>query len=193
MQKYEVFPTVAWSAGPGCHGGCGQKLFIKDGRLMKVEGDEDHPFNQGRSCPRVLALTQYMYHPDRITRPLKRVGERGEGKFEPITWDEAYDTCERRLNEIRERYGPEAVVFAQGTGRDIGGPISFLAYSFGSPNWCQPPDLLVGAGVAESDRRRRRPRRSTARAAAIGDSRRRARACRHRQCGWAALRQQPAF
>lgn len=137
MQKYEVFPTVAWSAGPGCHGGCGQKLFIKDGRLMKVEGDEDHPFNQGRSCPRVLALTQYMYHPDRITRPLKRVGERGEGKFEPITWDEAYDTCERRLNEIRERYGPEAVVFAQGTGRDIGGPISFLAYSFGSPNWCQ--------------------------------------------------------
>ena len=137
MQKYEVFPTVAWSAGPGCHGGCGQKLYIKDGRLMKVEGDEDHPFNQGRSCPRVLALTQYMYHPDRITRPLKRVGERGEGKFEPITWDEAYDTCERRLKKIREEYGPEAVVFAQGTGRDIGGPISFLAYSFGSPNWCQ--------------------------------------------------------
>ena len=90
--------------------------------MLRVEGDEDHPFNQGRSCPRVLALTQYMYHPDRITRPLKRVGERGEGKFEPITWDEAYDTCERRLKKIKEVYGPEAVVFAQGTGRDIGGP-----------------------------------------------------------------------
>ena len=121
MEKYDVFPTVAWSAGPGCHGGCGQKLYVKDGRVLKVEGDEDHPFNQGRSCPRVLALTQYMYHPDRITRPLKRVGARGEGKFEPITWDEAYDLCERRLNEIREKYGPESVVFAQGTGRDIGG------------------------------------------------------------------------
>jgi anaerobic selenocysteine-containing dehydrogenase len=137
MQEYDVFPTVAWSAGPGCHGGCGQKLYVKDGKVLRVEGDEDHPFNQGRSCPRVLALTQYMYHPDRITTPLKRVGARGEGKFEPISWDEAYDLCERRLNEIKEKYGPESVVFAQGTGRDIGGPISFLAYSFGSPNWAQ--------------------------------------------------------
>jgi len=78
-----------------------------------------------------------MYHPDRITHPLKRVGERGEGKFERISWDEAFDTCEERLNDIKEKFGAEAVVFAQGTGRDIGGPISFLAYSFGSPNWAQ--------------------------------------------------------
>jgi len=133
----EIYTTVAWSAGPGCHGGCGQKLFIEDGKLTRIEGDENNPWNQGRSCPRVLALKQYMYHPERITRPLKRVGERGEGKFAPISWDEAFDTCERRLKEIRDKYGAEAVIFAQGTGRDIGGPISFLAYSFGSPNWCQ--------------------------------------------------------
>ena len=133
----EVYSTVCWSAGAGCHGGCGQKLFIEDGKLARVEGDEKNPWNQGRSCPRVLALKQYMYHPDRISRPLKRVGERGEGKFAPISWDEAFDTCERRLNAIRQEYGAEAVIFAQGTGRDIGGPISFLAYSFGSPNWCQ--------------------------------------------------------
>ena len=132
-----VYRTTAWSAGPGCHGGCGQKVYVKDGRMVKIEGDEQHPWNQGRSCPRVLALTQYMYHPDRITRPLKRVGARGEGKFEPISWDEAYDLVETRFNEIKAKHGPEAVVFAQGTGRDIGGPITFLAYSFGSPNWCQ--------------------------------------------------------
>jgi anaerobic selenocysteine-containing dehydrogenase len=65
------------------------------------------------------------------------VGERGEGRFEPISWDEALDTVEERLNEIKETYGAEAVIFAQGTGRDIGGPISFLCYSFGSPNWVQ--------------------------------------------------------
>ncbi len=132
-----VYPTIAWSAGAGCHGGCGQKLFVEDGKLTRVEGDENNPFNQGRSCPRVLALKQYMYHPDRITTPLKRVGARGEGKFEPISWDEAFDTCEARLKEIRDQHGAESVIFAQGTGRDIGGPISFLAYSFGSPNWCQ--------------------------------------------------------
>jgi len=137
MGKVECFRTVTWSAGAGCHGGCGQKLFVEDGKLVRVEGDESNPWNQGRSCPRVLALKQYMYHPDRLTRPLKRVGERGEGKFEPIGWDEAFDTCEQRLKEIRDKHGAESVIFAQGTGRDIGGPISFLAYSFGSPNWCQ--------------------------------------------------------
>lgn len=129
--------TVAWSAGAGCHGGCGQKLYVEDGKLVRIEGDEDNPWNQGRSCPKVLALTQYMYHPDRITRPLKRVGERGEGRFEPISWDEAFALVERRFNEIKAKYGAESVIFAQGTGRDIGGPITFLAYSFGSPNWVQ--------------------------------------------------------
>ncbi len=133
----EVFPTVVWSAGAGCHGNCGQKLYVKDGKLIKVEGDENHPWNQGRACPRVLALTQYVYHPDRITHPLKRVGQRGEGKFEPISWDEAFDTCEEKLKKFREESGAESVIFCQGTGRDVGGPISFLAYNYGSPNWCQ--------------------------------------------------------
>ena len=137
MANVDIFSTITWSAGPGCHGGCGQKLYVEDGHLIRVEGDENNPWNQGRSCPRVLALKQYMYHPDRITTPLKRVGERGEGKFAPISWDEAFDTCERRLKEIRDKHGAESVVFVQGTGRDIGGPITLLAYSFGSPNWVQ--------------------------------------------------------
>ena len=137
MKDTEIYPTIAWSAGPGCHGGCGQKLFVEDGKLVRVEGDENNPWNQGRSCPRVLAFKQYVYHPDRITKPLKRVGERGEGKFASISWHEAFDLCERRLKEVREKHGAESVIFAQGTGRDIGGPLSFLAYSFGSPNLCQ--------------------------------------------------------
>ncbi len=137
MSDTEVFPTVTWSAGAGCHGGCGQKLFVKNGRLVRIEGDENNPWNQGRACPRVLAMTQYTYHPDRITTPLKRVGKRGEGKFEPVSWEEAFDICETRLREIRDAHGAESVIFAQGTGRDVGGPISFLCYSYGSPNWCQ--------------------------------------------------------
>ena len=131
------FKTFAWSAGPGCHGGCGQKLYVQDGKMIRIEGDENHPWSQGRSCPRVLAMTQYMYHPDRITTPLKRIGERGEGKFAPISWDEAFDICTKKLKDIRQDYGAESVIFCQGTGRDAGGPVSFLAYSYGSPNWCQ--------------------------------------------------------
>ncbi|MGI5901161.1 MAG: molybdopterin-containing oxidoreductase family protein [Desulfitobacteriia bacterium] len=137
MEYDKIVTTTAWSPGPGCHGGCGVKLFVKDGKVVKAEGDENHPFSQGRSCPRLLAMTQYMYHPDRLTHPLKRVGSRGEGKFEKISWDEAFDIIEKKFNEIKEDYGPESVLFCQGTGRDVGGPISFLAYSFGSPNWSQ--------------------------------------------------------
>lgn len=133
----DIINTVTWSAGAGCHGNCGQKLYVKNGKLIKVEGDENHPFNQGRSCPRVLALTQYAYHPDRLTRPLKRVGNRGDGKFEAISWDEAYDICESKLKDIRNKHGAESTLFVQGTGRDVGGPISFLAYNYGSPNWVQ--------------------------------------------------------
>lgn len=62
MHNITVFPTVTWSAGLGCHGGCGQKLYVQDGKLLKVEGDEDHPFNQGRSCPPGLG-THSVYVP----------------------------------------------------------------------------------------------------------------------------------
>ncbi|MDR1573276.1 MAG: molybdopterin-dependent oxidoreductase [Clostridiales Family XIII bacterium] len=133
----EVVTTTTWSAGPGCHGGCGAKLYVKDGKVVKVEGDENHPWNWGRGCSRLLALTQYMYHPDRILYPLKRVGPRGDGNFERISWDEAYDLIEEKFNKIKENYGAKAVIFIQGTGRDIGGPMSLVAYNYGSPNWSQ--------------------------------------------------------
>lgn len=136
-ENQRVVRTTVWSAGAGCHGGCGVRLHVKDGKLIKIEGDEDHPWNRGRLCPRALAMTQYIYHPERLKYPMKRVGERGEGKWERISWEEAYDTIEKRLKKIRDEYGAESVIFCQGTGRDVGGPISFLAYAYGSPNWVQ--------------------------------------------------------
>ena len=135
--REKVTLTTAWSAGCGSHGGCGFKLLVKDGKLVKLEADENYPWNQGRCCPKGLAVTQYTYHPDRVTYPLKRAGERGEGKWERISWDEAYDTIEQKFKGIRNKHGAESVVFIQGTGRDVGGPISFLTYAFGSPNWVQ--------------------------------------------------------
>ena len=129
--------TTLWSAGCGSHGGCGAEVYVKDGKVVRVEGDCNHPFNLGRLCPKGLAIPQYIYHPSRVTHPMKRVGKRGEGKWERITWDEALDTIETKFKDIRNKYGAESVIFCQGTGRDIGGPITFLMYAYGSPNWVQ--------------------------------------------------------
>ncbi len=130
----KIVRTTSWSAGPGCHGGCGLQAHIKDGKLVKIEGDPDHPWNEGRLCARVLAMTQYADHKDRLRRPLKRVGARGEGKWEEISWDTAFDLIEQRMNAIRKDFGPESMVFAAGTGRDIYPWICMLAYAFDSPN-----------------------------------------------------------
>ncbi|NLW91763.1 MAG: molybdopterin-dependent oxidoreductase, partial [Syntrophomonadaceae bacterium] len=81
--------------GPGCHEGCGVLLYVKNGKLVKVAGDPDVQFNQGRLCPRCLALPQLIYHPDRLKYPLKRAGARGENKWKRITWAEAYETIAR--------------------------------------------------------------------------------------------------
>ena len=126
--------TTTWSPGPGCHGGCGVLAHIKDGKLHKIEGDPDHPWNQGRLCARVLAMTQYVDHPDRLRYPLKRAGKRGENKWERISWNEAFDYIEKKMKAIRKEYGPESMVFNAGTGRDIYPWICMLAYAFGSPN-----------------------------------------------------------
>ena len=132
--KIEVIKTTTWSAGPGCHGGCGVEAHIKNGKLVKIEGDPDHPWSQGRLCARALAMTQYIDHKDRLKKPLKRTGKRGEDKFEEISWDEAFDIIEEKMNKIRDDFGPESMIFSMGTGRDIGPWICMLAYAYGSPN-----------------------------------------------------------
>lgn len=131
---YVVTRSHSWSA-PGCHGGCGVLLYTKDGRLVKVEGDPDNPHNQGRLCVRCLSLPDVVNHSDRLKFPMKRVGKRGEDKWQQISWDEAYDTIYQKFSDIKEKYGPESVIFAQGTGRDIPAYISRLAYAYGSPHY----------------------------------------------------------
>jgi anaerobic selenocysteine-containing dehydrogenase len=128
----KVVRTIA-RTGPGCHEGCGVLLYVKDGKLVKVAGDPGVPSTQGRLCPRCLALPQVIYNPDRLKYPLKRVGERGEGKWERITWDEAFETIASKYGDIRNKYGAESVIFCRGTGRDID-CINRLADTFGSPN-----------------------------------------------------------
>ena len=130
----QAVKTTTWSAGPGCHGGCGVIAYVKDGKLIKIEGDPEHPRTQGRLCPRCLALTQFVYHEQRLRHPLLRVGERGENKWKEVSWKEAYDIIETKLNDIKARYGPESVLFFYADGKDVSEWITILTYSYGSPN-----------------------------------------------------------
>ena len=103
-----------------CGGRCVLKLFIKDDQIVRIETD-DRPDDeisdpQLRACIRGRAYRRRQYHPDRLKYPLKRTGERGEGKFERISWDEALDMMAGELKRVKETYGNSAILVPYGTG-----------------------------------------------------------------------------
>ena len=85
------------------------RVTVENGKAIKVTGDPDHPPTQGVLCTKVSRYADRVHHPDRLTVPLKRVGAKGEGRFVPISWSEAFDEIGRRLGEIAAR-APEAIV-----------------------------------------------------------------------------------
>ncbi|MEC7804228.1 MAG: molybdopterin-dependent oxidoreductase [Pseudomonadota bacterium] len=84
-----------------CSAGCGISVRIREGRAKKIEGNPVHPVNQGRLCARGQAGLNALYNPDRIRSPLKRVGERGDGAFAAISWDEALTEVATRLIRLK--------------------------------------------------------------------------------------------
>jgi len=101
------------------HGGCGILAHVEDGRIKKIEGDPDCPLNRGTICAKGLAQIERLNHPDRLTYPMKRMGNRGEGKWARISWDEALETIAKKINETIEREGPQTISFAQGTPKGL--------------------------------------------------------------------------
>ena len=101
----------------GCHGGCMYLLTVEDGRVVAARPDPDGPLNRGRGCVKGMSIIEQMYHPDRLLRPRRRVGGRGSGVWEDVTWDEAYDTIASRLRSIMDESGPESLAIISGTGR----------------------------------------------------------------------------
>ncbi|NTU88388.1 MAG: molybdopterin-dependent oxidoreductase [Actinobacteria bacterium] len=134
-----VTRTSPWSP-PGCHPvGCGLKLYVDDeGKLVKVEGDENHPITQGRLCVRCLTLKDYIYNPSRITYPMKRAKEfRGQNdKWERCDWEEAIDIIEENYRKITAEFGRESIVCFAGTGREGGTLGPWHTYMLCSPNYC---------------------------------------------------------
>ena len=100
-----------------CSTVCGIVGHVKDGRVIKIEGNPNDPNSRGHLCARGHAGLNHLYHPERLLYPLKRVGERGEGKWKRITWDEALDEIATKLKAVRESGKPEEFAFHQGRQR----------------------------------------------------------------------------
>jgi anaerobic selenocysteine-containing dehydrogenase len=97
-----------------CHCECGVLAHVRDGKVIKIQGDPNHPILDGSMCVKGLAFLQLVYHPDRIIYPMKRAGKRGEGKWQRISWDVALDMVAAKFKEIIKEYGPESVTWSWG-------------------------------------------------------------------------------
>ncbi|WP_299847358.1 molybdopterin oxidoreductase family protein [uncultured Roseovarius sp.] len=112
---------------------CGINVHMKDGKVAYIEGNRDHPVNKGVLCAKGSAGIMQVNAPSRLRAPLKRVGPRGSGEFEEISWDEALQIAADWLEPIRQE-NPEKLAFF--TGRDQSQSFtSFWAQNFGTPNY----------------------------------------------------------
>ena len=92
-----------------CINCCGVNAYVEDGKLVKVEGTPEHWLNKGKLCPKGERLVDLLYSPARLKYPMKRVGERGSGKWQRISWDQAINEVGDKMLEIREQSGPDSV------------------------------------------------------------------------------------
>ena len=152
-----VTRTYNYSA-PGCHDSCGVLLYTKDGKLEKVEGDPLDPYANGKLCMRCLDLDEMVNHPQRLKYPMRRAGERGENKWERISWDEALEMIDTYIKEEIDGkgLGRESILVGHGTGRNINWQVPFIAGAcFRTANvggiyfsgwWCYMPRVCGAAG-----------------------------------------------
>ena len=139
---------------------CGVLAKVVEERVVKLEGNPEHPHSHGKLCARGQSGLMNTYDPDRILTPLIRVGQRGEGKFRPASWDEALNLVAENMLKIKRNYGPEAMVFS--STHNLSQPqFENLLYGFGSPNYGTQRSLcfnamivanLITYGMEEPDR-----------------------------------------
>lgn len=115
---------------------CGLDCYVKDGRIVKVEGSLENPHSAGTLCSKGAAQRQWVYHEERLKTPLKRVGPRGSAEFAPISWSEALDTITDNLQRLKAESGPQSVVFYCGYPKHLRPFLQRLAFLYGSPNYC---------------------------------------------------------
>lgn len=120
---------VVWSACTvNCGSRCPLHMHVVDGEIKYVEtdntGDDNYEgLHRVRACLRGRSMRRRVYNPDRLKYPMKRVGKRGEGKFERISWDEAYDIIATNMQRLIKEYGNESIYLNYGTGT-LGGTMT---------------------------------------------------------------------
>jgi thiosulfate reductase/polysulfide reductase chain A len=125
---------------------CGVRARVKDGRVVKLEGNPDNPHSKGKLCARGQSGLMNTYDPDRVLTPLIRVGKRGEGLFRKATWDEALDLTAQKMLDIKNQYGPEAMIFSS-THNLSQVQFENLLYAYGSPNYGTQRSLCFNAMI----------------------------------------------
>ncbi len=128
-----VVPTWCGMCGP--RGNCAVYAFVKDGKFLRVAGMKEAPSNRGGLCCKAHAAPQWVYSGDRLTTPLKRVGEKGEGRFVPISWDEALKTIADTLKAQKATFGPESLAILSPARRNYSEYLYRLLTAHGSPNY----------------------------------------------------------
>ena len=103
----EIRHSVCALDCPDC---CSLHVTVENGRGTRLRGDPTHPVTRGFLCSKVAQYLEREYSPGRLLYPQRRVGAKGEGRFERISWDEAFDTIARRLSDIAAEFGPESIL-----------------------------------------------------------------------------------
>ncbi|WP_456279559.1 molybdopterin oxidoreductase family protein [Bacillus sp. K7] len=106
-QQNGIFKSVC---SLDCPDQCGLLIHKKDGKIVKVQGDPDHPVTAGNICNKVRNMTERIYDEKRLTTPLKRTGPKGQAIFEPISWEEAIDTITARWKQLIDEDGAESIL-----------------------------------------------------------------------------------
>ncbi|MFO1444850.1 molybdopterin oxidoreductase family protein [Bacillus sp. Bva_UNVM-123] len=106
-ERNGIFPSVC---SLDCPDQCGLLLHKENGKIVKVEGDPNHPVTQGHICNKVRNMTERLYDQNRLQYPMRRIGQKGEGKFERISWEEAIKTITDNWKKLIESDGPESIL-----------------------------------------------------------------------------------
>ncbi|THF83363.1 MAG: hypothetical protein E8G75_07990, partial [Sulfitobacter sp. SK025] len=128
-----------------CGQQCGHIVTVRDDKVVRLQGDRDHPRTAGFICPKGAQANDLHHSPDRLHSPLKRRGARGGGDWEKISWDQALDEIADRLQRLAKEFGAETVAYSFGTirGSDYSIGTRFMNL-FGSPNSVGQDKICLG-------------------------------------------------
>ncbi len=131
-KSIEIRPSLC-DICTGTH--CGLNVYVQGEQVVKVEGMQGHPVNDGHLCTKGASNKEYLYRENRIKTPLRRTGPRGSGQFQEISWEEAYEEIAAKLHGFKEKYGPESVIWYAGYSKWFRPWLRRLTHSFGSLNY----------------------------------------------------------